>query len=470
MKLDKVLEGVEIIEKYNYTKNFCIKNIAINCDKIQNANMFVCINGGKFDTHNMMCELQDFIDVFVVEKINDKINKTQVLVSNTRKILLKLLLNFNYLTKSKIKFIGITGTNGKTSTATYCYNLLQSIGISSAYIGTNGCDINKEHFDTSLTTPDAFELVEMIKKMSKLDVKYAFLEVSAHAILYYKIIGLEFQIGLFTNLTQDHLDDFGSIDNYAKYKTKFLNMCKIKIVNFDDAYCNKNFKSSKYIKVSSKEKSCKYLYKVENSFLYLKIDDKLIKFKTNLFATFCITNLIFALSILNELKFDLSLFEYHIQNMPDVPGRFNFFRTRDICFCVDYAHTPDAIENCLKNLKSRFDEIICVFGASGFRDSLKREKMGKIASKYASYIVLTADNPRYESVSQICASISKGITIDYVFIENREKAIYHAFALAKKNSVIAILGKGNEISQDICACDIGYSDIDVVKNIVKDNR
>lgn len=473
MKIIELLNNIKVLDKYCFNKDIQVNGISVDSRCVKNENIFVCTKGDKYDSHNDMEKLQKVIDVFIVDKINKKIPKCQILVENTHKILLKLLFNFNKIDKNKIKIIGVTGTNGKTSTSFYTYYLLKSLGKNVAVLGTNGCMINGDKYPSSLTTPDPKEFVALFKKMIERNVSYLIMEVSAHAVKCNRVRGIDFEIGAFTNLTQDHLDDFYNLDNYAFYKLQFLKQCKKQIINIDDKYgkmfekeCSNSFSLS-----FTKCEECRYMCKIHKNFLSIYFCNKEFNFKTNLIADFSLKNMSMALIICNELGFNLAQNKNMLLNVPDVEGRYNIFQFGNKTICIDYAHSPDAIEQVLKNLKEISNDIIVVFGASGFRDCKKRKKMGLIASKYASYIILTADNPRYENVNDICYQISEGIKkVDYVVIKNREEAIKYAFSIAKDNSVIAILGKGNEESQDICSVDIPYSDIDMVNSLIKQKK
>ena len=456
MKLDNILKGVIIKKAYLYNPDIDVFGISDNSCYRASYNMFVCIKGDKFDAHNIMHKLEKFVDVFVVEKINPKIRKCQILVDNCRKILLKIYINFNNTNISKIKIIGVTGTNGKTTTTYYTKFLLEKLGKKVALIGTSGCMIDSQYVSSNLTTPTQKELANLLATMVKQGVEYLVIEVSAHAVKQYRVSGLDFDVGAFTNLTMDHLDDFSSMYEYAYYKFSFLSNCKKRILNIDDKFADQYANNSDIV-ISSKKRS-NFNYSLTGGEYHLNFNNHNYVLKSNIQTTYNAYNLTLALAIIYSLGLNiLNCFDY-LADMPKVDGRYNLLKFGEITICIDYAHSPDAIEKVLSHLRKNCSDLIVIFGASGFRDSLKRNKMGKIASKYADYIILTADNPRFENVMQINAQISTLITKPYVCIENRYKAIEYAYSICKKDSTIAILGKGNETTQDICAFDFEYND------------
>lgn len=468
MKLKYILKDLNIEDVYLFDEDIEIHDISSD-SKDKNCNLFICVSGEKFDSHNIMSKLKKNVDVFIVEKINKKIQKCQIKLENTRKNMLKIYLNFNNIDINKIKMIGVTGTNGKTTTTYYIKYLLKKLGKNVAVLGTNGCVICDKELHSSLTTPTQKEFVNLLKLMIDNNVEYLIMEVSAHSVKQYRLDGLNFAVGAFTNLTMDHMDDFSSVYEYAYYKFLFLTNCCNRVINIDDKY-GLQFAKPKDITISCKNKSSCFYYSFKNDKLILNYENSKYLIKCNIKTDYNAINLTIALSVVYLLGLDIQLVFEYLNTMPEVDGRYNLLNFGDILICIDYAHTPDAIEKVLSNLKSKDRDLIVVFGASGFRDSVKRKYMGKIASKYADYIILTADNPRYENVMQINAQIAENITKPYVCIENRYFAIKHAHDIAKNNSIIAILGKGNEDSQDICAYDVEYNDQKTVYKIFGKER
>lgn len=461
MKICDVLKDVDILESFLYNPNKEIFGIKKSENDV--GNVFVCLNGEKFNSHLLSLKSIN-ADVFIVEEIDYNEQKMQIKVENAREILLKILINFNKIDVSKIKVIGITGTNGKTTIATFTGFLLEKLGKSVATLGTNGLYLNKKNFITNLTTPEPFEFVKYLSLMQKNGVEYLVMEVSAHAIKQFRVYGLNFVAKAVTNLTQDHLDDFYSLEEYAYFKYSFTLDTPLRLINIDNRFGAKFVSCCGGISVSNKRKA-KIQFKNKKDILSIKFFNKNYSFKHNQKTPFNVFNLVISICfclLLNFKKQEISKFTCC---MPKVSGRYNLITFGKRVICIDYAHTPDAIKNVLKDLKGKFKSVITVFGSSGYRDCLKREIMGKIASKYSDFIILTADNPKNENVKQICAQIASGIGSEkYVVIEKRAEAIKYAFSICKCGA-IAILGKGNEEFQE-CKTNEKYNDFDVVKNLI----
>ncbi len=348
--------------------------------------------------------------------------------------------------------------------------MLEKLSVKAALLGTNGGYIEDKKFESNLTTPEPFELINFIKEMIKNDVWILIMEVSAHAISQGRVNGLNFDVGIITNITQDHLDDFSSMYEYALTKYSFISKCKNKIVYLKDKYsldyCSHN---SDIITVTDNQAlSAKIYFSVKNN--KFNIVDHICNVNTSFYTDkntrFNYVNLMLSICSLTSLGFNTNQIVNYCKTLPKVAGRYNLINFGNKKICVDYAHTPDAIDKVLSELKKQNSDVIAVIGASGYRDSLKRKKMGQALSKYCSYVVLTADNPRYEKVEDICDDISSGIKCNYAFVKDRELAISHAVEVANENSVIAILGKGAEKTQDICAKDVLYSDIEVINRLI----
>lgn len=377
----------------------------------------------------------------------------------------------NYLDMSSIKIIGVTGTNGKTTTATIIYNTLLTLGYKVALQGTRGFFINDVQVEEySLTTPVQIGNFVNIQKAIQNSCEFFITEVSSHAISQNRIEGLDFALKIHTNITRDHLDYHKTIDEYIRVKNLFLSDDSKKLVNIDDVVLKYNPKNS-------------FTYSLENSSDFKVVNYELTdvmkveflfenhnyKFTTNMMGVFNIYNIIAAISaVYLTTKEDLKKICKSIENFSSVSGRVEVVSKQPLII-VDFAHTPDGMEEVLKSFPNK--DIICLFGAGGNRDSAKRPLMGRVAKKYSQYIVVTSDNPRFEEPKDIIENILDGIedTTD-VFVEiDRKKALKKAISLIKEDSVLLVLGKGDESTQIIEDKKIEFSDKDEILKILKQN-
>jgi len=345
----------------------------------------------------------------------------------------------------KTKFVGITGTNGKTTTAFVLGFLLKALGYSVAVQGTEGFFINGEKKEPkTLTTPPVFTT---IKRAFKYKPDFFIMEVSSHAIVQNRIEGIDFSAKLLTSFSQDHLDFHKSMDEYKKVKELFFQDECIKVIK------------SKKIAADAVEVDG-YKFKINFKNLYV-IEKPIIK-DIPMAGEFNKMNFSLALKTVQLLtKEDLSKLKEIIKKFSGVPGRMEIVSKKPLII-VDFAHTPDGIEKVLKAVEGKK---IVVFGAGGNRDKEKRPLMGKVADKYADYIILTEDNPRCEKREDICKEIAKGIKqTPFEIIIDRKKAIKKAFDMAKKNNMtLMILGKGDERYIEYCNKRMDYSDREIVK-------
>ena len=359
----------------------------------------------------------------------------------------------NYFDMSKIKIVGITGTNGKTTTAAAIYSFLLDLGYKVALQGTRGFFINDEKVeDYTLTTPVQLANFAHIQKAIKNGCQYFIMEVSSHAIEQKRVEGLDFELKVLTNITRDHLDYHKTIQEYINVKNSFFDDDSKKLINKDDK--NARFNSSNALTYGLENPSTynvsAYSFKNGTNVMFSKID-KMHSYTSNLMGIFNIYNTLAALASVDMIT-DNTLEEICevVENFAGVSGRMEIVSSNPLVI-VDFAHTPDGMKEVYESF-NHYD-IVTVFGAGGDRDKEKRPLMGKIASDYAKTIIITSDNPRFEDPDKIIEDICEGIkNKDNLFIEiNRKEAIKLAIEIGKKNSnsVVLILGKGDEPYQII---------------------
>ncbi|MCQ2386116.1 MAG: UDP-N-acetylmuramoyl-L-alanyl-D-glutamate--2,6-diaminopimelate ligase, partial [Clostridia bacterium] len=381
--------------------------------------------------------------------------------SDARSALSCLLYRFCGNPCQNMTLIGITGTNGKTSTAFILYHLLRQSGLSVGYIGTTGAFCPGINTDTgTMTTPEPRELYPLLARFRDAGVTHTVMEVSSHALAEKRVAPLHFSLGLFTNLSEEHLDYHSTMEEYFSVKKQLFAIADEAIVNADDSF-GERLKNEAACPVTS----CGIIYPAENTLTDLYEDgengshytyqEKALSFPVflPLFGTFQLYNSLLAITAARKIGVSPETIRNSLQTVPAIPGRLEKCDTASyhspISVFIDYAHTPLAMENCLKTVRRRAKgRVVCVFGAGGDRDRGKRKEMGKIASRYADFSYLTSDNARSEAPEAILEDIVKGFTNQrYRVIPDRKTAIETALSDLKENDILLLLGKGHETYQ-----------------------
>lgn len=476
MKLYDIISNLKFIGIKNYQE---LNIDSLSCDSNEKINdgIYFCIKGINRDGHNYAKDaIENGAVCLVVEKFLD-LPITQILVENSR-IAMSFISSVFYETyKSKMKFIGITGTNGKTTTTFLIREILTKLGKSVGLIGTEGIYINHLLLPANLTTPDPIDLHKLIKDMDNNGCEYCVMEVSAHAIALNKIDNIYYDIVGLTNITKDHLDYFINIENYMKCKASLFDYkhAKFGIINTDVKYGKEISKRSNIeIQTVGKDADIKIIDSnkgLSGTDFKFQYRDKIYKAHTNLIGDYNISNIMMAIACLINLGININdIIDTINTNEFIVPGRFNVLNLdTNYNVIIDYAHTPDGIKNVLTAIKNLpIARLITVFGCGGNRDKTKRSEMGEVATDLSDFVIVTSDNPRFENPELIIDDIMAGIKSNNAYrIENRKSAIEYALSIAKANDVVAILGKGAENYQDINGVKIPYSDYDVVDNYFK---
>lgn len=404
--------------------------------------------------------------IFVISKQNTQYK--DIAINGGFKTILAEELK-NYMDMSSIKVIGITGTNGKTTTATTIYNILLSLGYKVALQGTRGFFINEIQVEEySLTTPVQLGNFANIQKAIQNDCEFFIMEVSSHAIEQKRVQGLDFALKIHTNITRDHLDYHKTIEEYIRIKNLFLSDESKKLINIDDKVVKYNpINAFTYsLENSSDYKVNKYKFEdgMKVEFLY---KNKNYTFFSKMMGIFNIYNLIASISAVHILtNRNLEDICKTLKNFGSVSGRVEVVSLKPLVI-VDFAHTPDGMEEVLKSFPTK--EIICVFGAGGNRDSAKRPLMGQVAQKYSKHIIVTSDNPRFEEPKAIIEDILAGIDdkSNVLVEENRVEALRKAIEMTNSNSVVLVLGKGDESTQIIGDKKNHFSDKEEILKILK---
>ncbi len=447
--------------------------ITTHSEEVKPGCIFVAIKGTNFDGHDFVREALDkgALKVYVERDVGLG-DPRIVKVENTRKVLGELANEFYGRPSEKLKLIGVTGTNGKTTSTHIMEAILNEGGINAGLIGTVYYRLKDKIYEVEgRTTPDPLKWHSTLKRMLEDGAKAVVSEVSSHALDQYRVWGSRFFLVGFTNLSRDHLDYHGDMESYFKAKLKLFTeyTYEYALVNTDDPYGRRILEViGKKALSYGKEGRLRILdFKTgfEGSILKVSYEGKVYQFRSNLVGEFQAYNL--SLGILSGFVSGISQesMERALEKVY-VPGRFEVYRGDGFLVVVDYAHTPDALEKVLRTAKGLCkNRLICVFGAGGNRDKSKRPLMGKAAQNYADVIVLTSDNPRFEEPMDIIRDILEGIEKRHKVLveEDRKKAIWTALSIAREGDIVLIAGKGHEDYQEIKGVWYPFKDSDVVK-------
>lgn len=475
MKLKEVLLNIPIKEKFKGDLDLEINDISFDSRKKYNKSenaIFVCLKGENTDGHNYAFEaFENGAKVIVCErKLN--ICKNEIVVNSTRQALSLMASNFYGNPHKKMKMIAITGTNGKTTTTYMLKSILESAGYKVGLIGTEGAYIGKQFFAVNLTTPDPMDLQKLMSEMCHFGCDYCVMEASAHSLFYDKIFGIQYDVAIFSNLTQDHLEFFKTMENYGDAKLKLFSKqsVKVAVTNLDDELGKKieNLDLPTISYALNNPADCFAIYisnSLHGSKFILNLLDNIFECKINLPGRFNVYNALAASSAALALGIEGKYIVQGLERLKSVSGRFNFVKLANGATAViDFAHTPDGIKNILTAIKElKPKRVITVFGCGGNRDKGKRPLMGEISEKLSDFTIITSDNPRFENPELILDDIEKGMVSDrFVRIVERKKAVEIAINLARAGDVVAILGKGVEKYQDINGIKVPYCDLDEV--------
>ena len=478
MRLKKILKDCEILSQKSF-KDYTIKSITHESKQVEKNGMFICIKGNNFDGNDYALEaVKNGAKCLVTEKDLDIKNVCIIKVKDIRTTMSIIAKNFYNRACDNMRLIGVIGTAGKTTTSLIIANILSKTDKNIGVIGTNGIFIGNIKYDNKFTTPDPLELHYIFYQMSLLGVKTVVMEVSAQSIYYHKVYGLKFDKCVFTNISEEHLDFFGSMEKYARCKMDFfqnknMNEC---VINVDDFYGRELAYKTQVPSISYglNSPANSFAVDIENSLCGLKfvanIFDEIIVVKSRLVGEYNVYNLLAAMTICKLLGLTKSEIENAIETMPAIPGRFNVFNVGGAKFIVDFAHTPDSFKKILSFVKSQVQKrLIVLFGCVGYSDEDKRKDVGLIADTFADVIILTTDNRGETPFDEIATDIMKGMTKNKaILIEDREQAINYASSICESGDIVCVLGKGAEDFQKIEKERVPYSDLDIVKKLSKE--
>ncbi len=473
MKLKKLTEGL------GYTACPCDEEVTLITDdsrKVTEGCLFVCIKGANFDGHTVAEQALSNGAVAVVTEYDLGLER-QIIADNTRSAYCKLSAAFFGHPEDKLEIVGVTGTNGKTTTCFILKGIFDNLGIKSGLIGTVKNMVDDKEYPASFTTPTAFELFSLLSDMVDAGCEYCFMEVSSQALDQKRVDAIRFSAAVFTNLSRDHLDYHGTIENYMAAKKQLFSMTNMAIVNFDDPAGREmldgvDCRRITYSAVSDQSSYCAKNIRTKPDAVEYELlsDSKIGRARFCVPGNFSVYNSMAAVICAIELGIGFDDALEALAKCRAVKGRAEVVPTdTDYTVIVDYAHTPDGLENVLTSLKELADgRLICVFGCGGDRDKTKRPLMGEIAEKYADLSVVTSDNPRSEDPDAIIEDILKGMkdSSKYIVEPDRRKATAKALKKAKAGDIVLLAGKGHETYQILASGKIHYDEREVVAEIL----
>ena len=432
-----------------------ISSVTDDTRKVTEGCLFVCVKGGSFDGHSAAAEMLEKGAAAVVCQHDLGLGDRQILVSDTRRAYGRLCAAWFGHPEKKLKMIGVTGTNGKTTITNVIKHILTSAGHKTGLVGTIQNEIGDEVIHTDNTTPMAFDFMSLLDRMVREDCEYVVMEVSSFGLVQNRIGPSWFDIAVFTNLTQDHLDYHKDMEDYFQAKKMLFDICDTAIINIDDSYGRRLLDEADCEKYSFSVKQSADYYadgikiKSTGSSFWFCHGDKSYLVRTRIPGLFNVSNLTAVTAVCMRAGIPMEKIICAISGYNGVKGRCEVIPTgRDFTVICDYAHTPDAVENILRSVKEYTEgRLICLFGCGGNRDAAKRPKMAKAAASYADRLIVTSDNPRNEDPELIIKDILAGLensTVPYDVVTDRREAIYHALKIAEKGDIIVLAGKGHE--------------------------
>lgn len=478
MKLKELLKNIKYLELHG-SDTVEVTSVEFDSRKVRPGSLFIAQRGLKSDGHQFIsAAIANGANTVVCETLPAEMEagKTYVKVSDSAEATGLFASAFRGFPSRKIKVVGVTGTNGKTSIATLLFRLFRELGYKAGLISTISYRINESEEPASQTTPDAVKIQQLMQEMADAGCSYCFMEVSSHSIQQQRIAGVKFAGGVFTNITHDHLDYHKTFAEYIRVKQSFFDRLpanSFALTNVDDKNGMVMVQNSKARKITYSGRSmadfrCKIL---ETHFNGMLLSFEGQEVWTRFVGQFNASNLLAVYAVAVNLGQDPEEVLTQISNLEPVKGRFETIRSADGKLAiVDYAHTPDALKNVLvaiDGIRSKNEQIITVVGAGGDRDKTKRPEMAQEALLGSNKVILTSDNPRTEDPAQIIRDMEAGVEPQMksrtLSIENRREAIKTAVLLAQPGDIILIAGKGHENYQEIHGVKHHFDDVEEVK-------
>lgn len=455
-----------------------ISDITINSKEVRCGSVFICIKGQITDGHIYAQKAAENGAAAVVADEEIVCSCPVIMCENTKIEMARLASRFYGEPEKRLKLIGITGTNGKTTVSYLTKSILEAAGKRVGIIGTNEILVGIETVgieSSTPTTPNSLELRKIFAKMADMGAEYVVMEVSSHALDLYRVYGLCYEVGVFTNLTRDHLDYHKTMENYFLAKAKLFDICKKGVINTDDEYGKRLKTMGKCEKLTVGIKDAELLAEKiitdeKGSEFFVNYNGQSEKISLAISGMFSVYNALCALGAALSCGIDMETAKKGLKNAKGVKGRLERVPTyTDFTVIIDYAHTPDGLENVLNAVNSfKKGHVIALFGCGGDRDATKRPIMGDIGTRLSDIAVITSDNPRTEEPEKIIDDILKGVKGgEYKVIPDRKEAIGYALSIAEKNDVVLLLGKGQETYQILGKEKIHFDEREIVKDFLE---
>jgi UDP-N-acetylmuramoyl-L-alanyl-D-glutamate--2,6-diaminopimelate ligase len=490
---DMISIAEEQITENKMFADFEVNKLCYNSRAVEKNDIFFAVKGFKTDGNEY---IPDAIDKGAGAVITDSLNTSEhyniFKVNDCRKTMAIMANHYYGYPSQKMKMIGVTGTNGKTTITNIIEHVLSIYGKNIGLIGTNGNYIKGKKFETEHTTPESIELNSLLNEMSNEDVEYVVMEVSSHSLALKRVLGIEFDITVFTNLTSEHMDFHTDMENYFSTKKLLFDSTKrinkkgnhtYAVYNSDDAYGHRMISTTESERVSyGFHRSMYSVSDLKMSFEGMRFNILVpvngiekMDLNTSLIGKFNVYNILAAIAVLRTQNIPYDIIKEGISSFKAVDGRFNpVYLKNGAIGIIDYSHTPDSLQKAINTIReinlasAKGGKVITVFGCGGDRDKNKRPEMGRIASELSSDVIITSDNPRSEEPMNIIKDILKGVSGDnYIIEEERSKAIDIAYSISTKNDVILIAGKGHETYQEIKGVRYHLSDRELISNYEK---
>lgn len=478
MRLRKILDGINVLKKINF-KDYNISSITHVSKDVGKGGIFVAISGNTFDGNDYVLDaLKNGAKCIVSERELVLENATVIVVKNARKTMSLMAKNFYNRECESLDIIGIVGSSGKTTTSHIIKQILSANGRKIGVIGTNGISIDKIRLENQFTTPDPVDLHYIFYEMKSLGVDTVVMEISAQSIYQFKMCGIRLKACVFTNITPEHLDFFGSMDNYAKCKMDYFDIKNMDeaIINVDDPYGMEIAYSSNMPVLSVGIDNPSNIFAIDIlshsgglKFIVNLLDD-VYKIDTKLMGRFNVYNIMSAMAVARVLGLTKNEIENGVNNLHSIDGRYDVFRLNgDRQIIVDFAHTVDSIDKLLSLVKSNINgKLYVLFGCVGYSDKVKRKAMMNAVLKYADYVIVTTDNRGETPFEEIEKDMTEGVAKNkYISIDDRKSAINFGVGLMQDSDTLVVMGKGIENFQKIGKERIPYSDIQIVQELIK---
>jgi len=482
MKLSKLLNNIKVITILR-NRETEVKSICFDSREVKDGSLFVALKGETSDGHDFIGKAVESGAIAIVCEVlpSNSLSAIIIQVDDSHKTLGFLASNYYNNPSDKLRLVGITGTNGKTTTVTLLYQLFTKLGYKCGLLSTIANYVFERRLGSTHTTPDPIEINSLLSEMVDTGCEYCFMEVSSHSLDQNRVCGLNFTGAIFSNITHDHLDYHKTFQEYIRVKKSFfdnLPPSAFALTNIDDKnglvmLQNTVAKKHRYSCHAPADFNCKIIEKGLDGML-IKIDNREVW--TKFIGVHNAYNLLAVYSTAILLGADKEEVLVQLSSLSSVSGRLEYLKGfNELTAVVDYAHTPDALENVLKTLKdcAGDSEIVTLFGCGGNRDKTKRPEMAQIAAKYSDKVIVTSDNPRFEEPEAIIEDIKAGFTAKEsartLFITDRREAIKAAILMSKDGSIILVAGKGHEDYQDIKGVKHHFDDKEVILEVFNQN-